>query len=90
MEVRLAVAELGLESEGVGAIGLRSSSSTIVKSCWASARAAAEDRVITAGQLIGETLPGNSLKVVMLAPPDAPLRFSTKKKGIRELVEKNA
>ena len=39
---------------------------------------------------IGDTLPDSELKVELLAPPDATLRFSARKKGIIvELKEKD-
>ena len=91
--MRPAVAELGLGSEGVGPFGLCSSSSTIIESCWALARAAAEDGVFAAGALecrsIGDILPGSALKVELLTPPDTTLRLSTQKKGISELEDED-
>ena len=85
---------MDLGAEGAGPLGSLSSPSTITERFGALALAAAEDGVFEARALecesIGDTLPDSELKVELLAPPDATLRFSARKKGIIvELKEKD-
>ena len=84
---------MDLGAGGAGPLGSLSSSSTIIERFGVLALAAAEEGVFAAGALecrIGDILPGSVLKVELLTPPDATLRFSAQKKGIIvELKEKD-